>query len=76
MANLVLILLYLFFNQYHVQSNIDLVQNYITHFMANTKLSCEQVLHFYRSNSCVNGFKILLFSPMCYYLIMISLIGL
>ena len=48
MANLVLILLYLFFNQYHVQSNIDLVQNYITHFMANTKLSCEQVLHFYR----------------------------
>ena len=66
MANLVLILLYLFFNQYHVQSNI--VQNYITHFMANTKLSCLLV----KFMLCVNGFKILLFSPMCYYLIIIS----
>ena len=34
----------LIFQPIHVQNNI--IQNYITHFMANTKLSCEQVLHF------------------------------
>ena len=33
-----------------VQNNI--IQNYITHFIANTKLTCEQVLHFYWSNLC------------------------